>query len=242
MLIFLYILINTEVYQVLLYREKYQRMTNNEYPWLEKLKQEAGEIKDQILIIQRNMEKEEISDANTGRNLKSGTSDDIEHFTIHNKCLFPLAKILLSRKYKEKDANVFIQDILEKILIRVVKFLKHVDHSQNDISDKKSKSINIENAIHDDCSKISDNAEKERESLIDDCFLILKEITTPTSTYNTKYGYEAYNPISVYSRYGDISEDEREESIAEDLKNEKSKLLKLWMQFRKKINLFFEDF
>ena len=60
--------------------------------------------------------------------------------------------------------------------------------------------------------------------------------------YNTKYGYEAYNPISVYSRYGDISEDEREESIAEDLKNEKSKLLKLWMQFRKKINLFFEDF
>ena len=186
MLIFLYILINTEVYQVLLYREKYQRMTNNEYPWLEKLKQEAGEIKDQILIIQRNMEKEEISDANTGRNLKSGTSDDIEHFTIHNKCLFPLAKILLSRKYKEKDANVFIQDILEKILIRVVKFLKHVDHSQNDISDKKSKSISIENGIHDDCSNISDNAEKERESLIDDCFLILKEITTPTTTYNVK--------------------------------------------------------
>ena len=218
MLIFLYILINTEVYQVLLYREKYQRMTNNEYPWLEKLKQEAGEIKDQILIIQRNMEKEEISDANTGRNLKSGTSDDIEHFTIHNKCLLPLAKILLSRKYKEKDANVFIQDILEKILIRVVKFLKHVDHSQNDISDKKSKSISIENGIHDDCSNISDNAEKERESLIDDCFLILKEITTPTSTYNTKYGYvAAYGEKATGEKGGgedsDSSDDEEEVEV-----------------------------
>ena len=107
-------IINTEVYQVLLYREKYQRMTNNEYPWLEKLKQEAGEIKDQILIIQRNMEKEEISDANTGRNLKSGTSDDIEHFTIYNKCLLPLAKILLSRKYRKKTPTCLYKTSLRK--------------------------------------------------------------------------------------------------------------------------------
>jgi ubiquitin C-terminal hydrolase len=195
-----------------------------EYAWFDELKEGVSQgrhIKDKILNIQKNIEPNSVS--NNNNSSINGVGGNV----VHAKCFLPLTEFLLSQKYKDKDANVFVQTTLERILENMVTFLKNiVEQNENNkrVSNKnKNNKEELKNAKKKDSnSKTSTHnmdLEKDSQKFVDECFLIVREITASTSTYNLKYGYiapwgeKASSDVETYSSSEDEDTEEHEDEI-----------------------------
>ena len=96
-----------------------------------------------------------------------------------DKHLLDFTKTLLSHKGRTKDVGAMIHATLERTLLRVVSALN-----------ADSSAFEKEETSGSDGGKGSDSKSiREKNSLfLDDCFLILKEVTSPSSVFNVRHG------------------------------------------------------
>ena len=112
---------------------------------------------------------------------KQGKDDHIFDLdSTSDKHLLAFTKTLLSYKGRTKDAGAMIHATLERILLRVVSAL----NMDNPVYEKG------ENLGSDGDKGSDSNSITEKNSLfLDDCFLILKEVTSSSSVFNTRHGH-----------------------------------------------------